>query len=240
MLDDKIIIVVMPAYNAERTLERTFTEIPKDVVDRIILTDDASADGTVALAQRLGITTLRHDRNFGYGANQKTCYRAALDAGADVIVMLHPDYQYSPSLIPRMVALVASGAHDVVLGSRMQGGDAMLRGMPAYKYLGNRLLTAFQNRCLGQSLTEYHTGYRAFSRPVLEALPWQTFSDGFLFDNEMLVHAIGAGFGVGEVPCPARYEPDSSSIGLCRSVEYGLGVLRLSWRHRRTPENRQR
>lgn len=233
MLGGKRVIVVMPAYNAERTLERTFSEIPRDVVDGVILTDDASADATVEVARRLGITTLRHDVNAGYGANQKTCYRAALDAGADVVVMLHPDYQYSPRRIPGMAALVAHGVHDVVLGSRMRDGDAMRRGMPAYKFVGNRLLTALQNRCLGQSLTEYHTGYRAFSRRVLEAVPWQGFSDGFLFDNEMLVHALAAGFRIGEVACPARYDADSSSIGLRRSLEYGLGVLRLSWVHRR-------
>src|SRR5688572_27410779 len=161
MLDGKTIIVVMPAYNAERTLERTHAEIPKGVVDQVILTDDASADRTVEVARRLGITTLRHDVNAGYGANQKTCYRAALDAGADVVIMLHPDYQYSPRRIPGMAALVAGGVHDIVLGSRMRGADAVGRGMPAYKYVGNRLLTAFQNRCLGQALSEYHTGYRA-------------------------------------------------------------------------------
>lgn len=233
MLDGKRIVVVMPAYNAERTLERTHAEIPKGVVDLVILTDDASADRTVEVARRLGITTLRHDVNAGYGANQKTCYRAALDAGADVVIMLHPDYQYSPRRIPGMAALVAGGVHDIVLGSRMRGADAVRRGMPAYKYVGNRLLTAFQNRCLGQALSEYHTGYRAYSRRVLEAVPWQGFSDGFLFDNEMLVHAITAGHSVGEIACPARYEADSSSIGLRRSLEYGLGVLRLSWAHRR-------
>lgn len=233
MILGKKVIVVMPAYNAVRTLERTFAEVPMDVVDGVILTDDASDDGTAALSERLGIATLRHDRNSGYGANQKTCYRAALDAGADVVVMLHPDYQYSPRLIPEMASLVAAGRHDIVLGSRMRDAGALKGGMPFYKYAGNRLLTAFQNACLGQSLTEYHTGYRAFGRRVLEAVPWRDFSDGFLFDNEMLVHAIGLGSSIGEVSCPARYEPDSSSIGLVRSVGYGLGVLRLSWRHRK-------
>lgn len=233
MIAGKRIVVVMPAYNAARTLERTFAEVPKDVVDEVILTDDASGDGTAALAERLGITTLRHDRNAGYGANQKTCYRAALAAGADVVVMLHPDYQYSPKLVPALAGPVAAGERDVMLGSRMRDGGALAGGMPLYKYVGNRLLTAFQNRCLGLDLTEYHTGYRAYGRRALEAVPWQGFSDGFLFDNEMLVAAAGLGLAIGEVACPARYEPDSSSIGLARSVAYGLGVVRLSLARRR-------
>jgi glycosyltransferase involved in cell wall biosynthesis len=180
--------------------------------------------------------TLRHDRNAGYGANQKTCYRAALGAGADVVVMLHPDYQYSPKLIPALAGPVASGERDVMLGSRMRDGGALAGGMPFYKYAGNRLLTAFQNRCLGLALTEYHTGFRAYSRRALEAVPWQGFSDGFLFDNEMLVAAAGLGLPIGEIACPARYERDSSSIGFARSADYGLGVLRLSWAHRRKKE----
>ena len=228
MLAGKRIIVVLPAYNAEKTLQRTYDEIPKDIVDDIILTDDASADDTVRLARSLGILTLRHDRNRGYGANQKTCYAAALARGADVVVMLHPDYQYSPTLVPAMASMIVSGHYDVVLGSRILGGGARAGGMPLYKYLSNRALTAAQNLLTGQKLSEYHTGYRAWSRGVLERLPLLNCSDDFVFDNQMLTQAIHAGFAIGELSCPTRYFPEASSINFSRSVTYGLGVLATS------------
>jgi len=235
MIAGRRVIVVLPAYNAERTLEKTVRAIPPGAADEVILTDDGSRDGTVALARSLGLTVLAHDRNRGYGANQKTCYRRALADGADVVVMLHPDYQYDPALIPALAGAVAQGGADLALGSRMTDRSALGNGMPSYKYLGNRLLTAWENFCLGQSLSEYHTGYRAYSRRLLESLPFDSFSDDFIFDNQMVVAAIEAGFRVAEVPCPARYEPDSSSIGPVRSIKYGLQVLALAWRHRRRP-----
>jgi glycosyltransferase involved in cell wall biosynthesis len=225
MLAGNRIAVVLPAYNAEKTLRRTYDEIPKDLVDDIILTDDASGDDTVRLARSLGILTLRHDRNQGYGANQKTCYAAALARGADVVVMLHPDYQYSPTLVPAMASMIVSGHYDVVLGSRILGGGARKGGMPLYKYVFNRALTATQNLLVGQKLSEYHTGYRAWSRRVLERLPLLNCSDDFVFDNQMLTQAIYAGFTIGEVSCPTRYFPEASSINFSRSVTYGLGVL---------------
>ncbi len=224
----------MPAYNAEKTLEQTYREIPFDIVDEVVLVDDASRDDTVGHARRLGIQHLIvHDANRGYGANQKTCYRKALEIGADVAVMLHPDYQYDPALIPALAGMVASGSCDIALGSRMTDRSALRGGMPLYKYLGNRLLTAWQNYCLGQRLTEYHTGYRAFSRRVLESLPLASFSDDFIFDNQILVAALERSYRIGEMPCPARYDRESSSIGLGRSLAYGWQVVRLSWRHRR-------
>ncbi|MDE2583096.1 MAG: glycosyltransferase family 2 protein [Rhodospirillales bacterium] len=225
MLAGNRIAVVLPAYNAEKTLRRTYDEIPKDLVDDVILTDDASADDTVRVARDLGILTLRHDRNRGYGANQKTCYAAALARGADVVVMLHPDYQYSPALVPAMASMIVSGHYDVVLGSRILGGGARKGGMPLYKYVSNRFLTAAQNLLVGQKLSEYHTGYRAWSRRVLERLPLLNCSDDFVFDNQMLTQAIHAGFAIGEVSCPTRYFPEASSINFRRSVTYGLGVL---------------
>jgi len=225
MLAGKRVAVVLPAYNAARTLERTYAEIPLDVVDDVILTDDGSRDDTVALSQRLGITTLVHDRNRGYGANQKTCYAAALERGADIVVMLHPDYQYSPKLVTTMASMIVSGHYDVVLGSRILGRGALKGGMPPYKYVANRLLTLVENILLGLKLSEYHSGYRAWSRQVLQALPLERCSDDFVFDNEMLAQAAFAGFEIGEISCPTRYFDEASSINFKRSVIYGFGVL---------------
>lgn len=229
MLNGKRIVVVMPAYNAEKTLRRTYDEIPKDVVDEIILTDDKSADRTVEIARSLGIKVFVHDRNLGYGGNQKTCYREALRAGADVVVMLHPDYQYPPALITPMAALITSGMFDVVMGSRILGNRALRGGMPVYKYVANRLLTLIENNMIGQKLSEYHTGYRAFSREVLTGLPILENSDDFVFDNQMLLQALFFGYEVAEITCPAAYAEDSSSIGFGRSVVYGCGVLSTAW-----------
>ncbi len=228
MIFGKKIVVVMPAYNAAQTLERTYADIPFDIVDEVLLVDDASHDETLEIAQRLGIKCFLHGRNWGYGRNQKTCYAEALKLGADVVVMLHPDYQYSPKIIPALAGLVASGEYDLALGSRILGGKACQGGMPPYKYLANRLLTAFQNLMLGAKLSEYHSGFRAFSREVLEALALWDNSDDFLFDNEMLAQAIFFGFRVGEASCPTRYFPEASSINFPRSVKYGLGVLLTS------------
>jgi glycosyltransferase involved in cell wall biosynthesis len=224
----KKIVVVMPAYNAARTIELTYREIPLDLVDEVIVTDDASHDETVEIARRLGLHTLVHERNRGYGGNQKTCYAEALRLGADVVVMLHPDYQYTPKLIPAMIALVADGPFDVVLGSRVLGGRALSGGMPLYKYVSNRVLTAAQNLLCGAKLSEYHTGYRAFSREVLESLPLLENSDDFVFDNQMLAQILLAGFEIGEVSCPAAYFEEASSIDVRRSLRYGLGVLGTS------------
>ncbi len=225
MLAGKKVLVVMPAYNAEHTLEPTFKDIPFDVVDEVLLVDDASHDETVAVARRLGIRCFLHERNMGYGRNQKTCYTEALKSGADIVVMVHPDYQYSPKIIPALAGLVASGEYEVAIGSRILGGKACQGGMPAYKYIFNRLLTLFQNLLLGAKLSEYHTGFRAFSRQVLETLPLWENSDDFVFDNEMLAQAMYFGFPIGEVSCPTRYFPEASSINFPRSVKYGLGVL---------------
>ncbi|MDJ0869536.1 MAG: glycosyltransferase family 2 protein [Myxococcota bacterium] len=219
------IIVVMPAYNAALTLERTYREIPLDIVDEVVLTDDASQDETVAEAQRLGLRTLVHEANRGYGGNQKTCYQEALRLGADVTVMLHPDYQYSPRLIAAMVGMIVDGPFDVVLGSRILGGRARQGGMPLYKYVSNRFLTMAQNALQGSKLSEFHTGYRAFSRPVLESIALLENSDDFVFDNQMLAQILHAGFEIGEVSCPASYFPEASSINFQRSVKYGLGCL---------------
>jgi glycosyltransferase involved in cell wall biosynthesis len=232
MLANKKITVVLPAYNAAQTLTQTFDEIPRDIVDDIILTDDASQDATVAMARALGIATIRHDRNRGYGSNQKTCYTAALARGADIVVMLHPDYQYTPKLVTAMASMIASEEFDVVLGSRILGRGALVGGMPIYKYVSNRFLTLFENLMIGQKLSEYHTGYRAWSRAVLETLPLQNNSDDFVFDNEMLVQAVYFGFRIGEVSCPTKYFPEASSINFRRSVVYGLGVLRTSLQFR--------
>jgi glycosyltransferase involved in cell wall biosynthesis len=225
---DKKIVVVMPAYNAARTIEQTVAEIPMDLVDEIVLTDDASYDETVAVAKRLGLRTLVHEQNRGYGGNQKTCYTEALRLGADIVVMLHPDYQYTPKLLPSMIGLLTDGPFDVVLGSRVLGGRALKGGMPAYKYIANRLLTLAQNFLLGAKLSEYHTGYRAFSREVLERLPLHKNSDDFVFDNQMLSQILLAGFEIGEVSCPAAYFEEASSINFRRSVRYGFGVLLTS------------
>jgi glycosyltransferase involved in cell wall biosynthesis len=225
MFHGKKIVVVMPAYNAARTIERTTREIPMDLVDEIVVTDDASRDETVEVARRLGLRTLVHDRNRGYGGNQKTCYTEALRLGADVVVMLHPDYQYTPRLLPAMIGLVTDGPFDVVLGSRVLGGRALAGGMPTYKYVFNRLLTAAQNLLCRAKLSEYHTGYRAFTREVLESLPLLENSDDFVFDNQMLAQILLAGFEIGEISCPAAYFEEASSINFRRSVRYGLGVL---------------
>jgi len=214
----------MPAYNAERTLEQTVREL-SDVVDIRILVDDSSKDETAALSRKLGVQTFVHDANYGYGRNQQTCYREALAAGADIVVMVHPDYQYTPALVPAMAGMVASGVYDMVLGSRILGGGALKGGMPVYKYIFNRLLTAFQNIFLGVKLSEYHTGFRAFSRELLQSLPLLENSDDFVFDNQMIAQAVMFGFRIGEISCPTRYFEEASSINFKRSVEYGLGVL---------------
>lgn len=222
----------MPAYNAARTLEKTLAEVPRDVVDEVVLVDDASQDDTAQLARSLGIDhVIRHDENRGYGGNQKTCYRKALEVGADIVIMLHPDYQYSPRLIPAMAELVASGLFPVVLGSRILGGGAISGGMPVYKYVANRVLTAFQNLCTGAKLSEYHTGYRAFSARIIEQLDLDANSDDFIFDNEMLAQVLGKGFRIGEVTCPTHYFGEASSINFRRSVTYGLGVIGVSIQH---------
>jgi glycosyltransferase involved in cell wall biosynthesis len=228
MIANRKICVVLPAYNAGRTLEATFNEIPHDIVDDVILVDDASADDTLAVAKRLGIFAVAHGQNRGYGGNQKTCYRLALARGADIVVMLHPDYQYSPKLLLPIAAMLSSGLYDVVLGSRILGESALVGGMPLYKYVANRVLTLVQNLLVGHKLSEYHTGYRGFTRTVIEALPLERNSDDFIFDNQMLSQAIYRGFRIGEVSCPASYFPEASSINFRRSVTYGLGVLRTS------------
>jgi glycosyltransferase involved in cell wall biosynthesis len=225
MLNGKKIVVVMPAYNASKTLEKTYDEIPKDVVDEIILTDDKSSDDTVRIAQKVGLKVFVHDVNRGYGGNQKTCYREALKAGADVVVMLHPDYQYPPKLIHPMAALITSGVYDVVLGSRILGNKAMKGGMPVYKYISNRILTFLENNIIGEKLSEYHTGYRAFSKEVLMSLPILENSDDFIFDNQMLLQAFHFGYRVAEITSPCLYTQESSSINFKRSVIYGFGVL---------------
>jgi len=230
MLNNKKIVVVLPSYNAEKTLENTYNEIPMDIVDKVLMVDDHSIDNTVALAKRLGIETIVHDRNYGYGRNQKTCYSEALGKGADIVVMVHPDYQYTPKLITAMTSMIAYGVYDVVLGSRILGGKALRGGMPCYKYFANRFLTAFQNILLKAKLSEYHTGYRAFSRRVLETLPLNENSDDFIFDNEMLAQVIYFGYDIGEISCPTRYFTDASSINFNRSVKYGLGVILTSFK----------
>jgi len=223
------IVVVMPAYNAEKTLRTTYEAMPHDLIYKVILVDDASQDHTADVAQSLGLQTIVHDKNKGYGGNQKTCYRAALEAGADIVVMLHPDYQYEPRLIEAMAAMIASGVYDVVLGSRILAQSSLAGGMPFYKFISNRFLTLVQNIFIGQKLSEYHTGYRAFNRRVLESLPLESNSDDFIFDNQMLVQAVFHGFKIGEISCPTKYFPEASSINFKRSVEYGLGVLKCSW-----------
>ncbi len=228
MIHGKCVVVVMPAYNAERTLEKTFSEIPFDFVDQVILVDDASRDQTAELARRLGIDTIVHPKNLGYGGNQKTCYRAALERGADVVIMLHPDYQYSPKLLVAMASLVAIGQYDVVLGSRILSNGALKGGMPYYKYFSNRVLTFIQNLLVGAKLSEYHTGYRAFSREVLLNLPLGENSNDFVFDNQMLAQIVWFGYSIGEISCPARYFQEASSINFRRSTVYGLGVLKTS------------
>jgi len=224
MIEGKRIAVVMPAYNAEWTLEQTVRGLP-DVVDIKILVDDYSNDQTAALSEKLGVRTFIHDANYGYGRNQQTCYREALAAGADIVVMVHPDYQYTPALVPAIAGMVASGAYDMALGSRILGAGALKGGMPAYKYIANRILTAAQNLFLGVKLSEYHTGFRAFSRRLLETLPLLENSVDFVFDNQMIAQAVMFGFQIGEISCPTRYFKEASSINFKRSVKYGFGVL---------------
>jgi glycosyltransferase involved in cell wall biosynthesis len=232
MLVNKKVIVVLPAYNAAETLKQTYDEIPHDIVDDIILIDDASKDATVEMAVSLGIPTIRHDRNRGYGGNQKTCYTVALARGADIVVMLHPDYQYTPKLVTAMASMIASEEFDVVLASRILGRGALVGGMPRYKYISNRFLTLFENIMISQKLSEYHTGYRAWSRTVLEMLPLQNNSDDFVFDNQMLAQCVYFGFRIGEISCPTKYFPEASSINFKRSVVYGIGVLKTSIQYR--------
>ena len=224
MIDGKKIAVVMPAYNAAQTLERTVAEIPALVDDRILV-DDGSSDGTADLARRLGLHTLVHAKNRGYGGNQKTCYTAALARGADIVIMVHPDYQYTPRLLPALAYCIASGLYDVALGSRILGGGSLRGGMPKYKYVANRFLTLVENWLLQEKLSEYHTGYRAFSRRLLTTLPLNENAEGFVFDNQMLVQAVHFGFKIAEVTCPTKYFEEASSIGFAKSVRYGLGVL---------------
>jgi glycosyltransferase involved in cell wall biosynthesis len=225
MINGRKVVVVMPAYNAARTLKKTFNDIPHAIVDEIILTDDGSSDETVAISRELGIKTFIHEKNLGYGANQKTCYSETLKAGGDIIIMLHPDYQYNPRLITAMSSLISEGIYDVVIGSRILGTGALRGGMPVYKYIGNRALTFIENIMIGQKLSEYHSGYRAFSREVLTTLPLLENSDDFLFDNQMLLQALYFGFSVGEISCPTLYNEESSSINFNRSVKYGIGCL---------------
>ncbi len=236
MIDGKKLCVVLPAYNAAKTLEQTYQELHNPLIDEILLVDDKSHDETVAIAHGLGIPTIQHDQNRGYGGNQKTCYREILKRGADIIVMLHPDYQYSPKMVPAAGWMIASGEYDVVLGSRILVGGAQKGGMPLYKYISNRFLTLSENLLLGQKLSEYHTGFRGFSRQVLERLPLEENSDDFVFDNEILAQAIYFGFRIGEISCPSRYFTEASSLNFWRSSIYGLGVLKtaaLYWGQKR-------
>ena len=232
MLNGKKLIVVMPAFNAAKTLKQTYSEVPLEFVDEVILVDDGSTDPTVRLSKELGLVTFLHKENLGYGRNQKTCYREALKRGADIVVMLHPDYQYSPQLILSLAGMVAYGGYPVALASRILGVGALQGGMPLYKYVANRLLTAAQNLLLNYKLSEYHTGYRAFSREVLESLPLEENTDDFAFDNEMLAQAIYFGYHIGEISCPTKYFPEASSINFSRSVKYGLIVLATSVKFR--------
>jgi len=234
MINGRRIGVVLPAYNAAATLSRTVAELDREVIDEIVLVDDASTDHTVSLARELGLEPIHHERNVGYGGNQKTCYRRVLELGADIIVMVHPDYQYSPLLVPAMASMIAYGEYDLVLGSRILAQNSVARGMPRYKYVANRFLTLAENVILRQKLSEYHTGLRAFSSTLLAGLPFERNSDDFVFDNQIIAQAISAGARIGEVSCPTRYETDSSSINLRRSIQYGFGVLRTSgqyWAH---------
>lgn len=233
MINGKRIVVVLPAYNAAKTLEMTYREIPMDIVDDVVLVDDHSRDDTTEVGRALGIThVIRHDNNKGYGGNQKTCYSKALELGADIVIMLHPDYQYTPMLIPSMAWIIANDLYPVVLGSRILGKGALEGGMPMYKYIANRLLTLAQNILVGQKLSEYHTGYRAFSREVLESIDLDANSDDFVFDNQMLSQIIMADFAIAEVTCPTKYFDDASSINFRRSTIYGIGVLTTSLQHR--------
>lgn len=232
MLNNKKIVVVMPAYNAEKTLIDTWNEIPFDLVDEVILVDDCSNDNTFEVARKLGVHhVIRHDSNKGYGGNQKTCYQKALEINADIIVMLHPDYQYTPKLIPSMVHLLASGLFEVVMGSRILGKGAINGGMPRYKYISNRFLTLTQNLLIGQKLSEYHTGYRAYTAEVLRSINFMEDDDDFIFDNQLLSQIFMKGYQIAEITCPTKYFPEASSINLARSTKYGFGVLNVSMRH---------
>lgn len=228
MYNGKKIIVVMPAYNAAKTVRKTYSEIPLNIVDEVILVDDKSADETIKVAQELGISTIAHEQNLGYGGNQKTCYKIALEKGADIVIMLHPDYQYTPKLITSMASLIAEGLFDCVLGSRILGVGALKGGMPFYKYVANRFLTLVENLLLDYKLSEYHTGYRAFSKELLQTIPFQNNSNDFVFDNQMLAQIIYAGFNIAEITCPTHYFEEASSINFSRSVKYGFGVLGVS------------
>lgn len=232
MIQGKKLVVVLPAYNAEQTLQSTFAEIPMDIVDEVVLVDDASSDNTAELGRKLGIShIIRHEKNRGYGGNQKTCYKKAMELDADIVIMLHPDYQYTPQLIPAMASMIASGLYDMVLGSRILGKGALAGGMPVYKYIANRMLTLIQNILINQKLSEYHTGYRAYSRQILETIDFEQNSEDFIFDNEFISQTVFAKFRIGEVSCPTKYFKEASSINFGRSVTYGLGVLRVSFQH---------
>jgi glycosyltransferase involved in cell wall biosynthesis len=232
MINNKKIVVIMPAYNAEKTLEKTYNEIYQSFVDEIILVDDFSYDKTKEIAKKLDITTIVHEKNIGYGGNQKSCYRAALNAGADIVIMLHPDYQYTPKLVPAIAAMMAFDEYDAVIASRMLGNSALKGGMPLYKYISNRFLTGFQNLIIGEKLSEYHTGFRGFTRQILEELPLESCSDDFIFDNQMLALILYNGFKIGEISCPTKYFKEASSINFARSCKYGLGVLGVSIKYR--------
>lgn len=230
MINEQRIVVVLPAYNAELTLTKTYSEIPMEIVDDVILVDDCSDDNTVDIAKKLGIKyIIRHEKNIGYGGNQKTCYKKALSLNADIIIMLHPDYQYTPKLIPCMAYMIANNIYPVVLGSRILGRGALKGGMPLYKYIANRMLTAFQNLMLGYKLSEYHTGYRAFSKDVLNTIHFERCSDDFIFDNQILTQIISAGYNIAEITCPTKYFKEASSINFMRSCIYGLGVIKTSF-----------
>lgn len=232
MINNKKVIVVLPAYNAELTLKQTYNEIPFDIVDDVVLVDDASKDNTAEVAARLGIKhIIVHEMNKGYGGNQKSCYKKALELGADIVIMLHPDYQYTPMLIPSMTHIIANGLYPVVLGSRILGKGALKGGMPIYKYIANRFLTLSQNILINQKLSEYHTGYRAFSREVLENINFEANSDDFIFDNQMLAQIFYAGYEIGEITCPTKYFDEASSINFVRSSKYGLGCLYVSFQY---------
>ena len=232
MINNKKVVVIMPAYNAEKTLEKTYNEIYKNFVDEIILVDDFSSDDTKDVAKKLDITTIVHEKNTGYGGNQKTCYRAALKANADIVIMLHPDYQYTPKLIPAMASMMAFEEYDAIIGSRMLGNSALKGGMPLYKFISNRFLTEFQNFVIGEKLSEYHTGFRGFTKKILENLPLEDCSDDFIFDNQMLALILYNGYKIGEISCPTKYFPEASSINFVRSCKYGFEVLGESIKYR--------
>ena len=233
MLNNKKIVVVLPAYNAAKTLEKTFNEIPFDIVDEVVLVDDSSKDDTIEIGYRIGIKhIIKHDKNLGYGGNQKSCYNKALALGADIVIMLHPDYQYTPSLIPSMSHIIASNLYPVVLGSRILGKGALNGGMPMYKCIFNRFLTLIENILLNQKLSEYHTGYRAFSKEVLMSINYNINNDDFIFDNEMISQIFMKGYEIAEITCPTKYFEEASSINFSRSMKYGLGVLRVALIHR--------